>query len=101
MVTVQSTLQVIDKCSIIMVQEQYEVHLQNNGYLPAMIVDAVPSMVMEEIEQVHLQVTEMKEELANIKLGIDEMKNKEKRSCPWNVVVFVVVMIIVSIVLKK
>jgi hypothetical protein len=58
-------------------------------------------MVMEEIEQVHLQVTEMKEELANIKLGIDEMKNKEKRSCPWNVVVFVVVMIIVSIVLKK
>jgi uncharacterized membrane protein YadS len=43
----------------------------------------------------------MKEELANIKLGIDETKNKEKRSCPWHVIVFVVVMFVGTVVLKK
>jgi hypothetical protein len=98
-------LQVINKCSIIIIQEQYEEHLQFNDHLqPATIVDVVPvpSTVMDEIEQVKLGVTEMKEELANIKLGIDEMKNKEKRSCPWHhVIVCVVVMLIVSVVLNK
>jgi uncharacterized membrane protein YadS len=43
----------------------------------------------------------MQHELANIKSGIDEMKNKESRSCPWHVIMFVVVMFIVSVVLKK
>jgi hypothetical protein len=38
-------------------------------------------MVLEEIEQVKLGVTEMKEELSMIKLGMDEQrKNREQRS---------------------
>jgi hypothetical protein len=63
-------------------QKQYEMHLVTNGYLqPASIVDDVPTMVLEEIEQVKLGVTEMKEELSMIKLGMDEQrKNREQRS---------------------
>jgi hypothetical protein len=37
--------------------------------------------VFEKIEQVNLGASEMKDELANIKLGIDEMNNKEERIC--------------------
>jgi hypothetical protein len=74
-----------------------------NGYLqPTSIVDDVPTMVLEEIEQVKLGVTEMKEELSMIKLGMDEQrKNREQRSQTWRLIVFVVVMFVVSISLKK
>jgi hypothetical protein len=43
----------------------------------------------------------MKDELANIKLGIDEMNNKEQRICPSHVIVSVVVPLTVAFLLKK
>jgi hypothetical protein len=82
--------------------EQYQLHLQTHGFLnPPSTVDALPNTVFEKIEQVNLGVSEMKDELANIKLGIDEMNNKEGRICPMHVIVFVVVMLIVAFLLKK
>ncbi|CAL5016902.1 unnamed protein product [Urochloa decumbens] len=83
-----------NRCDIIMVKEQYEQHLASSGYFPSIsYVDVVPDLLMEEVEEVKLRLHEVKEGLAMLKLGMDEMKNKQPRcnvSC--SVVVFVAVL---------
>lgn len=64
------------RCGIIMVQNQYEQYLESKGYLQlTSIMDAIPRMLMEEIEQVKLAFNKMKE-LTLVKMGMGEMKNK-------------------------
>ncbi|CAL5077304.1 unnamed protein product [Urochloa decumbens] len=101
---------VANKCGIIMVQSQYEQYLKKNkkiGYLGSTsLVDAVPNLLIEEVEQGKLGLHEMKEELAMVKLGMDEMKNKEHKrncsrvGCPCIFVVSLVVLFIGWMVLK-
>ncbi|CAN6307808.1 unnamed protein product [Urochloa humidicola] len=61
----------VNRCGIIMVQSQYENYLQGkNDVLPALMVEATPPQLIEEIKQVKMECSEMKEELAMVKLGI-------------------------------
>ncbi|CAN6309568.1 unnamed protein product [Urochloa humidicola] len=84
---------VTNRCDIIMVKEQYEQYLASSGYFASTSsVLALPDLLMEEVEDVKLGLHEVKENLAMLNLGMDELKKKQPRcnvSC--SVVVFVVV----------
>ncbi|CAL5085583.1 unnamed protein product [Urochloa decumbens] len=86
------------KCGIIMVQSQYEQHLQKlkkMGYLGTPTLDALPDQLIEEVEQVKFGLHEVKEELSMIKLGMDEMKNKQTNcSCVGGPCVLVVCLVV-------
>ncbi|CAL5043688.1 unnamed protein product [Urochloa decumbens] len=89
---------VANRCGIIMNQAQYENYLQGkNDAVSALMGDGAPPQLIEEIEQVQLEVSELKEELALVKLGMDEMKKTEPRKKTPCVVVFSVLFVVMCI----
>ncbi|CAN6163376.1 unnamed protein product [Urochloa humidicola] len=88
-----------NRCAIIMNQAQYEDYLQGkHDAVEALMEDGGPPQLIEKIEKLLLEVCQLKEELALVKLRIDEMKETEPwMKTPW-VVVFSVIFVVICIV---
>ncbi|CAO2141992.1 unnamed protein product [Urochloa humidicola] len=95
-----------NRCGIIMNQAQYEAYLQGKhdalaveGRVDAALMeDGAPPQLLEKFEKLLLEVCQLKEELALVKLRIDEMKETAPwMKTPW-VVVFCVVFVVGCIV---